>query len=235
MALKGKKKSRVRGSQARRKPAAAPRPTYGSGQKARWYQTTAGLVIGFLIAATVLIFVWWWIADSRSDSQALENRQSELQTYTTSIRTMIQNLTPLASELQTGASLGDGEIPEKATAWKDQLAEVETALNQAAPPVDLSALHGLVAQGTRLYAQSIEQYELLPALEGSTRDELSAKATASAAAGNNLFTVLIELLDEERQDAEMGASGLTAPGAQENAAAPTEPLDTTEGGDEGGG
>jgi hypothetical protein len=92
-----------------------------------------------------------------------------------------------------------------------------------------------VAQGIRLYAQSIEQYELLPDLEGATRDDLSAKATASAAAGNNLFTVLIELLDTERQDAELEPSGLTAPGAQEDTTAPTEPLDTTEGGDEGGG
>ena len=234
MALKGKKKSRDRGSQARRRPAAAPRPSYGAGQKARWYQTTAGLVIGFLIAATVIIFLWWLIADSRSDSRDLEARQADLQSYTSNLRALVGTLTPTTSELGTAATLGDDEIPEKTKAWKNQLAEVQTTLNTTVPPPELAPLSGLLAQSLSLYGQSIEQYELLPDLEGKIRDEISAKADASLAAGNNIFTAVISLLDAEREEADLGASGLTAPGAQEDAAAPIEPLDTTEGGNEGG-
>ena len=83
MALKGKKKSRVRGSQAKRRPASAPRPAYGSHEKPRWYQTTQGMVIGFIIAAVLVVFVWWFVADKRSESQARETKQEQLQAYTT--------------------------------------------------------------------------------------------------------------------------------------------------------
>lgn len=234
MALKGKKKSRARGSQARRRPAAAPRPSYGGNKKARWYQTTAGLVIGFLIAATVIVFVWWWVADSRSDAQALETRQADLQSYTSNLRAVMQTLTPLASELGTAATLKDDELPKKAKEWKNQLAEVQTTLSTAVPPPELAPLSGLLAQSLSLYGQSIEQYELLPDLEGKTRDEISAKATASLSAGNTILTAVIQLLDAERQDADLSVSELTVPGAQEEITTPTEPLDTTGGGNQGG-
>ena len=234
MALKGKKKSRARGSQARRRPAGAPRPSYGGRQKARWYQTTAGLVIGFLIAVTMIGFVWWWVADSSSDSRDLESRQTELQSYTSNLRTLVQDLTPIASEIGTAATLESDEIPEKTKAWKNQLADVQTTLNTTVPPSELAPLSGLLAQSLSLYGQSIEQYELLPDLEGKTRDEISAKANASLSAGNTILTAVIQLLDAEREDADLGASGLTPPGAQEDMSLPTGTLDTTEGNGEGG-
>src|SRR5688500_9413392 len=122
MALKRKKKSRARGSQARRRPASAPRPAYGSREKPPWYQTTQGMVIGFLVIVTLVIFVWWWVADSRSESQARSFQREELQSYTSDLRTLIQNLTPTASEISASGTLSDKELEESAKAWKDQLA-----------------------------------------------------------------------------------------------------------------
>lgn len=237
MALKGKKKSRVRGSQARRRPAGAPRPSYGGRRKARWYQTTAGLVIGFLIAATVLIFVWWWVADSRSDAKALEAKQGELQTYTTQLRTLMQDLTALASDLGAAGTVEDDELSKKAKEWKNTLGDVQTASTQAIPPSELSTLSGLVSQSLSLYGKSVDQYELLPDLERSTREEISASATASLAAANTILSAVIDFLDKEREASDLAASGLTAPGAQE-ATAPMTPVDTQTvptGTDEGGG
>jgi hypothetical protein len=215
MALKGKKKSRVRGSQARRKPAAAPRPSYGTHQKARWYQTTQGLVIGFLIAVTLIVFVWWWVADSRSDAQALENEQRGLQIYTTDLRTLFQNLTPITSEIQAASTLKDDELPEKAKAWKNQLAEVQSTVAAVTPPADLTALNGLVAQAMVLYGQAIDTYELLPEVEGNAREQLAAKAASSFGAANNLLGIVIQMLDAERTETDLQPSGVTAPGAQE--------------------
>ena len=222
MALKGKKKSRDRGSQARRRPAAAPRPSYGAREKVRWYQTTQGLVIAFLVAATAIIFVWWWVADSRSDAEALETTQEQLQTFTTDLRTIVQNLTPLTTEIASASTLEDDELLEKTKAWKNQLADVQTTLGQVVPPSDMPALTGLVSQSMVLYGESIDLYQLVPDLEGDARDQISAKASGSFQAANNLFSIMIQLVDGERAESELQPSGLTAPGAQETAPAPDE-------------
>jgi hypothetical protein len=214
MALKGKKKSRVRGSQARRRPAAAPRPTYGGREKPRWYQTTAGMVIGFLVIASLIIFVWWFVADTRSESQALEDEQAALQTFTSDLRATITDLTPLTAELATAGSLKDGQLADKTEEWNEQLGEVQTALAQLAPPQDLASLTGVLSQSMVLYGQSIENYDSLPNLEGRARQTMSTAALSSFNAANNLFGVVIELLDQARSDAELSSSGLTPPSAE---------------------
>lgn len=214
MALKGKKKSRVRGSQARRRPAAAPRPSYGTHEKPRWYQTTQGLVIAFLVTAALIIFVWWFVADSRSESQAREATRDQLQTFSSDLRALFQNLAPIASELEGAGTLKPEELPERTKELKNQLGEVQTTVSQVAPPAELTAATGLLSQAMLLYGQSIEQFELVPDLEGATRDEVSAKATASFQAANNIFVAVIELLDKERSEVDLAPSGLTSPGSR---------------------
>ena len=229
MALKGKKKSRARGSQARRRPAAAPRPTYGGRDKPRWYQTTQGLVIAFVVAAAVTIVTWWWVADSRSDARLLEQQRETVQTYTTNIRTLVQTITPVASEISGAASLGDAELVKAAAAWKKQLGEAQTTVTQLAPPEGLDALNGLVTQSLLLYVQSAEQYELLPELEGNAQQQVSAKALASFQAADNVFANVVQLIDKERQELELAASGITTPASAAAASAPTPGAPGTEG------
>ena len=221
MALKGKKKSRVRGSQARKRPAAAPRPSYGTREKPRWYQTTQGLVIGFLVTAALIIFVWWFVADSRNESQAREATREQLQTFSSDLRGLFQNLAPIASELEGAGTLEIKDVPATTKELKNQLADVQTTVSQVAPPEDLTAATALLSQAMLLYAQSIEQFELLPDLEGATRDEVSAKATASYQAANNIFVAVIELLDKERSEVDLAPSGLASPGSQATISEPT--------------
>lgn len=220
MALKGKKKSRSRGSQARRRPASAPRPTSGGGSKLRWYQTTTGLVVAFLVAVTVVILAWWFIADNRSEAEALETTQAELTDYTETVETTIQDVTPVAADLAGAAELKDDQLAEKAKTWKSQLSTAQTAVAQAAPPTGIEAMNGLLTQAILLYVQSAEQYELLPQLEGRVREEVSAKAAASFLAANNIFSSAIEILDTARVDNELSSSGLQTPGTAPEATMP---------------
>jgi hypothetical protein len=234
MALKGKKKSRARGSQARRRPAAAPRPTSGGREKPRWYQTTPGLVIGFLVAMSVIIFVWWFIADSRSETQAREEQQAALETLTEDLRTVISDLTQLTNELATADGLKDDELADKIDGWKEHLSRVQSSLAALTSPPDLGALGAIVSQSTLLYSQTIDSYASLPDLEGKARETLSDSATTSFNAANNLFAVMIQLLDEARSEADMSASGLTAPASEPPAPTPEPTPEATQGGDGSG-
>lgn len=218
MALKGKKKSRSRGSQARRRPAAAPRPTYGGSGKARWYQTTIGLVVAFIAIVTVAIFVWWFVASNRNEARELEAAQQQIETYTGSLEASIQNLTPVVGEMAAAAAVKDEELAEKVKVWKNELSTAQTTVAQAAPPPGLEAMGGLLTQAVLLYVQSAEQYALLPKLEGDIRDQVAAKAAASFSAANGIFASSIAILDAERQENDLDSSGLQTPGV---AAQPT--------------
>ena len=221
MALKGKKKSRSRGSQARRRPAAAPRPTYGAGAKPRWYQTTTGLVAAFVVVAVAGILVWWVVADNRSEAAELERTQDGLETYSTTLEGLVSDINPVATDLATASSLKDDQLSTKAKEWKNQLSTAQTSMAQSLPPEGLEPLGGLLNQALLLYVQSAEQYELLPQLEGKARTEVAAKAAASFQGANNIFASAIEILDSERLDNEMDASRIQTPGLPPESAAPT--------------
>ena len=220
MALKGKKKSRVRGSQARRRPASAPRPSYGSREKPPWYQTTQGMVVGFLVIVSLIIFVWAWVADSRSDSEARAAQREALQSYTTDLRAFIQELDPIASVITASASLSDKELEKEVDAWKDELSGI-SVISEMSPPEELSAMTGLVDVVMGLYGQSIEQFELVPTLEGKIREEVSAKATASYLTANNVLVGIIGSVDAARASADLGPSGLTPPAAPQVQTSPS--------------
>ena len=221
MAVKGKKKSRSRGSQARRRPAAAPRPNYGGPAKKRWYETTTGLVLAFLTVAVVGIVAWWFIADNRSEAQELEATQDGIEAYTSALQGLFSNVTPVATDLATASELEDAQLTDQAKQWKNQLSTAQTSVATETPPPGLEALSGLTSQALLLYVQSAELYELLPQLEGNARTEVAAKAAASFQAGTNIFTSAIEILDNERLDNEMDSSGLQTPGTDPDAPAPT--------------
>ena len=188
-------------------------------------------MIGFVVAAATIIFVWWFIADNRTETQALESRQDELQSYTTELRSLVQELAPVASELGTAGTLSDADLTEKATEWKNDVATVQTSIGRVVPPTELDALNGLVTQSVLLYGQSAEQYELVPDLEGRLRERVSAKALATYQAAENIFASVIEIVDRERSSAELSASGLTTPAQEAAAIQPSGGLPGAEGSD----
>lgn len=231
MAVKGKKKSRVRGSQARRRPASAPRPSYGGRDKPRWYQTTAGLVIAFLIVVSVGILVWWLVASNRSEAQELESTQDELRTYTASLENVVNTVTPVATQLAGAGDLEDAQLTKQSKEWREDLGTAQTTIAQMPPPTGLDPLNGLLSQSLLLYVQSAEQYAQLPNLEGEARSSAVARANTSFQAANNIFVSVIQLLDTERQENGLTSTGLTAPGAPPEGMAPGGELQIPPGGD----
>ncbi len=232
MALKGKKKSRARGSQARRRPAAAPRPSYGAVAKPRWYQTTTGLVAAFVALMLLGILVWWYVADNRAEAEELATAQNELQTYTQSIEGVIGSVSPVANELSTAGELNDAQLEKKVNDWKDRLASAQTLVGQTTPPSGLEPLNNLFTQALLLYVQSAEQYALVPDLEGEARDNVAGKAAGSFQAASGIVASAIELLDNERQETEMTSSGLTTPGGPPEAMTPETQVEIPAGGED---
>src|SRR5918999_4928212 len=126
MAIKGKKKSQSRGSQARRRPAAAPRAIAAGRRKPPWYRTPqgrAGIIALLIVVAAVIT---GFVLNARSDSAKLADRQDAMEEYTGSVRAVLQTLTPAAFDmLSTPANAGDfaglSRLPRRAKEWSETI------------------------------------------------------------------------------------------------------------------
>jgi hypothetical protein len=241
MAVKGKKKKANRGSQARRRPASAPRPTFQPRTRTVWYKTPGGRIVAILFGLLLVGLIVWSVTSSRSEAAQLEQRQEELEDYTQRVRALIQNLTPAATEMGNAAQLPVGQIEKRVDSWNSNFGEAQTTLSQTQPPEDLQPLSQLLLQSILLYVSSAETYELVPGLEADARRDVVTQATVSWTGANNVFASAIALLDDERAEAELRASGLRPPGSgappsgPEQGAGSSEPIEIEGDEPEGGG
>jgi prophage DNA circulation protein len=211
MAIKGKKKPAKRGSQARRRPVSAPRPV-APVRKPPWYRTTQGLVVAGAAAIVLVIVALWAIANARSDAADLEDRQSALRTYTDGVRGFIETVNGPASEMSGAAGLSDEQLSRKAKAWTKAFTGAQAQLSQLAPAAGTESSNRLIQNSFFLYSSAAQTFSLVPDTEGRNKDKLTTQGSTQLVAAGGVFTEAITLLDEARSEAELSASGLSAPG-----------------------
>jgi hypothetical protein len=211
MAIKGKKKPAKRGSQARRRPVSAPRPV-APVRKPSWYRTTQGLVAAGAGAIIIVIVALWAIANARSDAAELEDRQGALRTYTDGIRGFIETINGPASEMSGAAGLSDGQLARKTRAWTKAFTGAQAQLSQLAPAAGTESTNRLIQNSFFLYSSAAQTFSLVPDTDGKNKDKLTTQGATQLVAAGGVFTEAITLLDAARSEAELSASGLSAPG-----------------------
>ncbi|MDQ4095728.1 MAG: hypothetical protein M3174_05975 [Actinomycetota bacterium] len=224
MAIKGKKKSQKRGSQARRRPAAPPRPAVAP-RRTAWYRSQTGIAILGILALAIITVVVLRVQSAREASEELERRQDALDTYTDQVRTVLQSLRPAAAGMATAPpALEEPELAEEleknAADWTKRIEEAQTQLGGAAPSGRVIELEPSVQNINNLYAQSISMYltaartyQLAATLDGTAQADALASATAQRGQASAVWTEATALLDKRRSSAEIDPSGLTAPDA----------------------
>src|SRR5918999_3656067 len=156
MAIKGKKKSQSRGSQARRRPAAAPRAIAAGRRRPPWYRTPQGRVAIIAFLVVVAAVITGFVLNARSNSAKLADRQAAMEEYTGSVRAALQTLTPAASDmLTTPADAGDfaglSRLPRRAKGWSET---INAALDQIVvlqPPARAILAQSFFEQSGQLY------------------------------------------------------------------------------------
>lgn len=240
MALKGKKKSRNRGSQARRRPASAPRPTVGPRRRPRWYRTTSGRIAGSLAALVVIGLIAWAVTNQRAEATKLEEKQEALDAYTGQVRVLLQALTPPVGEMTGANTIPPDDLAATAKSWDKGFSAAQSSLSQANPPSALQPVNGLLLRSILMYVQAADTYELVPEVTGAARDQLLTQAGVQVQNADAVFAGAIAVLDEARAEADLSGSGLSSPSesaapAPPGAEAETETETTTTGGGGGGG
>lgn len=216
MAIKGKRKSQNRGSQARRRPATAPRPAVGSRRRPPWYRTTTGQVIATLLFLVVLITTIALVAHVRHNSQQRSQAQAQLETYTGKIRSVLVKITPTATEMTSAptSSTDPNAINalKKSTAdWAKSFDSGVSDLQQIAPVASATDASQLFTQSLQLYSTAVQSYKLVPSVPSKVQDTALAAAQAEFTEAGQLWTTAVSLLDRARSDVGLAPSALRSP------------------------
>jgi hypothetical protein len=217
MAIKGKKKSQVRGSQARRRPASAPRPA-SSRRRTAWYSTDRGRLIVAAVAVVVIGVVWWAIAHSRAAAADLERRQDAVETYTGEARALLQSVRPAAAAMaQVPAAPDRGpplqSISQAAGSWTGLLDKARSEAGAIVPTPFVISAHELFSQSVDLYLSAAKTYRLGGRAGRSVANGLLARAAQQRDQAGAIWLLATRVLDDARSEAELSASGLGLPSA----------------------
>jgi hypothetical protein len=233
MALKGKKKSQSRGSQGRRRPAAAPRPAVAPRSPRRWYRTTTGRVVAGIVAVALVGGIAAAVVGARSGAGDLERRQTSLRTFTGEVRVVLQELRVAAGAMSEapvtaeGARLG--ELRRNARVWARTIQAAQGRLVGIAPARGAEIVQRLFAQSTQLYASAANTYGLVDRTGAAVSDDLLQRAAELRDQASGIWQTAVEVLDVERRAVDLGPSALSPPSVP-GAVAPSPPPGQGQGG-----
>ncbi|MDP9222650.1 MAG: hypothetical protein M3P18_02130 [Actinomycetota bacterium] len=225
MAVKGKKKSQSRGSQGKRRPAAAPRGAYAARPHTAWYRTMAGRVIAALVLVIVLAAITA-VVQARSNPGDLTGRQNALDQYTGDVRALLQAITPPAvaedgvpNKLSARSA---GALKKKSARWVTQLGKAQQTLSQMAPPTPATQNATIMfLESVQLYTQAANIYKLAPATSPPAQVKILASGASLRDQATALWQQGTNMLDQARSAAQMSPSQLRIPTA--GAVAPATP------------
>lgn len=225
MAIKGKKKSQSRGSQARRRPAAPPRPVAPQRNRIRWYRTPTGIAALGIIAMVLIGVVVWAVQKNSDEAEKLENRQEVLDGYSAEVRTALQSLrAPIGAMAAAPPAIQDPEqaeqLAEDASGWVEDLEKAQTQFGQVVPAGSVQSVNSLYVQAVQIYISAAKAYEIAAVAEGEIQADTLGLAGTQRLQASSIWTEATALLDAMLKDAELDPSGLTAPDAPAPGTAP---------------
>lgn len=160
----------------------------------------------------ILLIVAWLVKNSRDDAAALERRQDALEEFTSEVSTLQQAMAPPAGEM-VAATVDTPNLKTETNRWIKSFGAARDNFAEASitAPSGLDVAHQMFFQAMLQYIAAAETYKLAADLEGSVQSRAIERATAQVAGSDQLWQNAITLLDQERQDADLGASGLQVP------------------------
>ncbi|MFN2526874.1 MAG: hypothetical protein ABR505_11525 [Actinomycetota bacterium] len=225
MPIKGKKKPQARGSQARRRPAAAPRPAYATSRRMPWYRSPAGRGLVVIVALVIVGLGVWAIGSARSNAREESVRREALEEYSGQMRSLLQALGEPATAMSAAPTQADGAgfdvLSDAAGGWAQALKNVAAQAGTIFPPSDLEGVHKVFSEAILLYEAAARTYALAPDAEGKLVDKLLARAADLRDRATAVWEGGIDVLDTARSEVGLDPSGLQSPTALAPPAVPT--------------
>jgi hypothetical protein len=216
MAIKGKKKSQKKGGQAKRRPAAAPRPVVQPRRKPPWYGTMVGRAVALIVLIVVASIAFALIQNARDNAEATEQRQDRLDTYTDEVRAIVQQLRPtltVMGEIQAPPPKDElKDLQKDATTWLQALGSVQVPQLRPAPGPAEADPSTFFTHSIQLYGTAAQDIAAaLASTDAAAQAQNLSSATALRTQAGALWNEGVEALDAIREEEGLSASNLTPP------------------------
>jgi hypothetical protein len=215
MAIKGKKKPQSRGSAARRRPATPPRLAYVKQVHVPWYRTAGGRVAAAITVVLVVAGAASAITAYTSSNNRAEARQDRINSYTSSVRTLLGEVAEPASAMAAVPANPDDRtlkaLPEQAAEWGKALTSAEKNAQNLNPPEGLQGASTVFLDSIRLYSMSATTYKVAAGAEGEVQRQILERAKEQTEVATSLWTDAVFLLDEQRNEAGLNPSQILSP------------------------
>lgn len=222
MPIKGKKKAQRRGSQARRRPAAAPRPAPPGRPQAPWYVSPLARMIFAIVVVVLLGALAVWFFDARSEAQELERRQEALGDYRASVDSLLQALRPTVAEMHAvptttrGADLSGLEA--NAEQWSESLQEASARAASMTPAPGSEPANRAFQTSVQLYIDAANLFGLVADTRGDASELALLRAQELRGRATTVWETGVEFLDDEFVEADLDPTEIATPA--EGAAGP---------------
>ena len=240
MAIKGKKKSGNRGSQARRRPAAAPRAIATTARaKPPWYNTATGRVIAALLVVFLIAGIGALIAINRSNASKEEDKREAVERYVNELTAVVQSAATPIGEMSAVAPGAPPEqlesLAEDANGWADDIEAAASQVVSIQAPEEVAGIHPYFQQAFTAYATSAKLLINAGDSEGKAQADLLTRATEVRSGAEGIWATATAQIDAELVELDGDPSGLQSPAiAGASAAVPPAPTEEEEGGGGGG-
>jgi hypothetical protein len=217
MAIKGKKKSQKRGSQAKRRPASAPRQAPVA-RRVPWYRSQAFRVLALLTLLIVGSIIIVLVKNAQDAKDELAAKQDKLDAYTTQVKALVLDVQGPATEMATIQPAGItpeqvDKLTKSSDNWTKVLGTAQGKLvefPQAAGTTEATALFG---QSLQLYVTAAKTYQLALELSGDQQVQAIQTAGEIKAQAGTLWTQATTSLDAALAKQELEPSGIPPPDA----------------------
>ena len=190
-----------------------PRPQ-AAARKPPWYKTTAGLSILAIGSLLALILIVAFVVDQRNDNRVAAQREEELETYTSEVKALVQEITEPASGVAAaaaGAASGQAPTAEDASGWVKAFDDAQTRLFQLVAPQGGAAANAVFQQSVLMFRAAAKNFELAAEAEGPLASELQTQAATLAGTASALWESAKSVLDDVRDEIGLGPADIRSP------------------------
>jgi hypothetical protein len=178
-------------------------------------------VAAAIIIVVVTAAVGGTLAAINSGNKADEEKKTAVVDYTARVEATLGEVTQPASSMAAfPADPSDRELealPDAVVTWRNGLRSAQNGSGDLGPPAELRNVNILFVESIIEYLSAVETFDALARVKGDTQDDgalrvrLSRQAADDRNRATSLWTTGVALLDEEREELGLEASGIGNP------------------------
>ncbi|MEA2446464.1 MAG: hypothetical protein QOK47_101 [Actinomycetota bacterium] len=174
------------------------------------------------IGGIILLIVAAWIFSSvRSNSREADALKQGLDSYTGSIKAVLQTITEPATDMSAAAVADPKTVADSADGWVKFLQEAQTQMGAVVPPAGGEIANEIFLQSIASYLNAAQTLKLAGDLPAEDATKLITTTLGEVSTATALWDTGVNALDEERSAADLGSSGIRSPASGTPTAQPT--------------